>query len=428
MGHRREGEQSYARHARASAWRNIPWVLHTFVRFGEPHRSVLPARHRLRSQWVQLILLNLISSLHIPKFKTFLQQLFRMAVSLALMMVLQFAIHPHIRAQASHRTVNLRGRVIDARTGEPIAKVKIIVGPEHQTVTDDRGEWTLSGLVPGEVELYVTTVGYGLVRKTMLLKEGEDAELDIVLSQEAATLTEHVTVTARPFEETETNAPSEHTLNKTEIQTLVSVLVSDPLRAAQALPGVGANDDFRSEFAVRGAGYRQVGVLIDGVLTDNFVHSVQGVSDTGSLSVLNADTISAVSLLPGAFPVKYGERTAAVLNLETREGNRVKPAGRIAVSMVGASAVADGPFAQGRGSWLGAVRKSYLNDALQRYYFDEDDLYVFDLVDAQAKAVYDLSARHQASIGVIFGSSQLDRSCQGSRHRGVKRLMTSWSA
>ncbi|MBA3440208.1 MAG: TonB-dependent receptor, partial [Pyrinomonadaceae bacterium] len=340
---------------------------------------------------------------------TLLRQLMWAAASLAVIALPQFPVRGN-QTQRSNGTASLRGRVIDAQTGEPIAKVKIITGPQHQTVTDAGGGWTLQGLAPGDVELYVTTVGYGLVRKTVLLKEGEDAELEVALSQEAATLTEQVTVTARPFEETETNAPSEHALNKTEIQTLASVLVSDPVRAAQALPGVTANDDFRSEFAVRGAGYRQVGVLIDGVLTDSFVHSVQGVSDTGSLSVLNADTISQVSLLPGAFPVKYGERSAAILNLETREGNRVKPSGRIAVSLVNASAVADGPFARGRGSWLAAVRKSYLNYVLQRFYLDNDDPYVFDLVDAQAKAAYDLTARHQIGLSFVYGESQLDRS------------------
>lgn len=343
-------------------------------------------------------------------FAPLLRQLSWAAASLALIALPQLLVRASHQTQRSSATASLRGRVIDAQTGEPIAKVKIITGPQHQTVTAADGRWALQGLAPGEVELYVTTVGYGLVQKTVLLKEGEDAELEVALSQEAATLTEQVTVTARPFEETETNSPSEHTLNKTELQMLASVLVGDPMRAAQSLPGVVAGDDFRSEFAVRGAGYRQVGVLIDGVLTDNFVHSVQGVSDTGSLSVLNADTISQVSLLAGAFPVKYGERTAAMLNLETREGNRVKPSGRVAVSLINASAVADGPFARGRGSWLAAARKSYLNYVLQRFYLDNDDPYVFDLVDAQAKAAYDFSSRHAAGLSIVFGDSQLDRS------------------
>ena len=38
------------------------------------------------------------------------------------------------------------------------------------------------------------------------------------------------------------------------------------IRAAQALPGVSTNDDYRSEFFVRGAGFDRVGVYVDGLL------------------------------------------------------------------------------------------------------------------------------------------------------------------
>jgi outer membrane cobalamin receptor len=47
-----------------------------------------------------------------------------------------------------------------------------------------------------------------------------------------------------------------------------------------------------SEISVRGAGFDRVGVGLDGVLTDNFVHTVAGgFPDTGSLSVINSDAI-----------------------------------------------------------------------------------------------------------------------------------------
>src|SRR5207302_1417255 len=162
---------------------------------------------------------------------------------------------------AQNRLVTLRGRVVDARSGEPVAKVKIIVSsPSQSTTTDESGGFTLSDIQPGEISLYITTVGYGLVKKTITVKETDSAEVVIALNQEAASLTEHVTVTAEPYAITETNAaPSEQTLNKTELQDLSKVIISDPIRAVQSLPGVTANDDLRAEFAVRGADYRRVG-------------------------------------------------------------------------------------------------------------------------------------------------------------------------
>jgi protocatechuate 3,4-dioxygenase beta subunit len=159
------------------------------------------------------------------------------------------------------RSLTLQGRVVDARTGEPVAKVKIIVvGSQQSTSTDEKGEFTLEAIQPGELDLYVTTVTYGLVKRTFTVKDGENARLEIALNHEGATLTDTVTVTAGAFERTETNASSEKTLNKIELQSLSMVLVGDPLRASHTLPGITANNDLRSEFAVRGAGYDHIGI------------------------------------------------------------------------------------------------------------------------------------------------------------------------
>ena len=56
----------------------------------------------------------------------------------------------------------------------------------------------------------------------------------------------------------------------------------------QALPGVAAGDDFRSEFSVRGASFRQMGIVIDGVATPMLVHTVKGRDDTGSVATASA--------------------------------------------------------------------------------------------------------------------------------------------
>ncbi|HKR58825.1 MAG TPA: TonB-dependent receptor [Pyrinomonadaceae bacterium] len=310
-----------------------------------------------------------------------------------------------VRAQQPQsRSATLQGRVVDARSGEPIAKVKIVVsGSTKNTTTDESGAFKLEDLGPGEISLYVTTVGYGLVKKTVIVKETDNAEIIIALNQEAATLTEHVTVTAEPYAVTETNAASEQTLNKTELQDLSKVVISDPIRAVQSLPGVTANDDLRAEFAVRGADYRRVGVFLDGVLTDNFLHLASGNADERiTFSVINADTINEVSLLSGAFPAKYGDATAGVLLLQTRDGNRIKPAFRISTGLqLGTSGVVDGPLANKRGSWLFAARSSlldYISRAIDKIGSDNTDTGSVDFSDIEGKVIYDLSTRHRIGL------------------------------
>lgn len=310
-------------------------------------------------------------------------------------------------------SANLSGRVVDARSGEPIASVKIVVGGTDQsTTTNDKGLFELTNLPAGAVDLYVTTVTYGLVKKSVNLKPGDNREFEIALNQEAAALTEKVTVVATPFESSPAT-PSEQVLNKRELHELASVLVSDPIRAAQALPGVSANDDYRSEFSVRGATFDRVGVYVDGLLTENFVHTIAGgYPDTGSLSVINTDTVDTVSLMSGAFPAEFGNRTAAILDLHLRDGNRVKPTGRVSAALSGLSGVVDGPINRGRGSYLFAARKSYLSYLVRR--FNDEFQYtnnppILNFADGQGKVLYDLTNRHQVGFSVIAGDFDFDR-------------------
>jgi hypothetical protein len=319
-------------------------------------------------------------------------------------------------ARAQNRTpgpARLSGRVVDARTGEPIAKVKVIVsGTDQETVTDDNGAFTLENLPAGKIDLYITTVTFGLVKKSVALKEGDNADFQIALNEDAAALTESVTVTTAPFESTDSSGVLQQLLNKRELQQLSSVLINDPIRAAQALPGVSTNDDYRSELSVRGAAFDRVGLYLDGILTENFVHTVAGgYPDTGSVSVIDANTVDSVSLMSGGFPSKYGDRSAAILDIQTRDGNRVKPTGRLQLALTGLAGVVDGPLAKKRGSYLVAARKSFVGYLVRRF---NDQLNsgnnppVVNVADFQGKSVYDLSRRNRVGVSLIFGNFVFD--------------------
>src|SRR6266496_1747617 len=328
------------------------------------------------------------------------------------------ASSPHVFAgtpQAQQmQLATLHGRVVDARTGEAIAKVKVIAsGTDQSTTTDEKGAFTLDHLPAGKIDLYITTITFGLVKKTITVKEGDNVDLQIALNEDAAALTERVTVGPSPYESASATVASEQSLNKRELQELSSVLVGDPIRAVQALPAVIANDDYRIEFAVRGAGFDRVGLYLDGVLTESLVHTIAGgYRDTGSLSLINADTVNSVSVMSGAFPSQYGQHSAAILEIQTRDGNRVKPTGRFAASLTALSAVTDGPFDKGRGSYLFAGRKSYAGYLIRKFnnrFHYTDNPPIVDFADFQAKALYDLNQLNQIGFSLIYGDFSFDR-------------------
>src|SRR5436190_6859748 len=334
-----------------------------------------------------------------------------------------------VAAGAPQQTAaSLRGRVVDARSGEPLAKVRVIVsGTEQETTTDEDGKFALDNLKAGKIDLYITTVTFGLVKRSINLHAGDNSDLQIALNEDAAALTENVTVTTAPFESTDSTGATQQLLNKRELQQLSSVLINDPIRAAQALPGVAANDDYRSEFSVRGAAFDRIGLFLDGVLTENFVHTVAGgYPDSGSVSVIDANTVDEVSLMSGAFASKYGNRTAGILDIQTRDGNRVKPTGRLQAALTGLAGVVDGPFANQRGSYLFAGRKSFIGYLVRRF---NDELNpgnnppVINVGDFQSKAIYDLTKRNQVGASVIFGDFSFDQN-QGRDLLGTNQVAT----
>src|SRR5262245_26285619 len=216
----------------------------------------------------------------------------------------------------------LLGRVLDSRSGEPVSKAIVPIREMNiETRTNDNGGFGLQNIPAGEIELHVTTVGYGLVRRKLDVTE-VPIELEVLLGPEVLRRTDEVSVTEKVFLEPEPAAVSDHSLNQAELTNLSSVLIDDPLRSVQGLPGVTTGDDFFAQFSARGAGFRSIGYTTDGALIYSPMHEVGDVNDGGSLSMLNAEVIDTVNLYTGGFPPKYGDRTAGYLNIVTRDGDR----------------------------------------------------------------------------------------------------------
>ncbi len=331
----------------------------------------------------------------------------------------------------------ISGRVIDQVTGEPLRNVKVALRPSTlETVTDERGAYRLEGIPAGTYTLYVSTIGYRLLKRDVTLEETDSLEIIFYLGQEASTISETVRVTAPVFEETEKSAPSQIALTGTEIRNLAGVLLDDPLRSVQTLPGVATGDDFQAFYSVRGGGFHNNGIVVDGVLTHGLVHTVQGTQDpTGSVTIMNGDLVETMALYTGAFSAKYGDRTASFLEVFTREGSRDRARERLAVSGSNAAFLAEGPLdAKKRGAWIASARKSYA-DYLVRRIGPENDLGI-GFTDAQGKAVYDLGARQQLGLSFIWGRARLSRNpenpgfnslIEGANDVGTANLSWTWT-
>ncbi|MEO8520909.1 MAG: carboxypeptidase regulatory-like domain-containing protein [Acidobacteriota bacterium] len=303
----------------------------------------------------------------------------------------------------------ISGRVVDARTGAGLARVLVLVedgGPSAETGPD--GSFSLSGIAPGLHRLFVSVVGYALVRRDVEVAAGGAAAVTIPLSEGTGTYTERVTVAADRFRPAEPAVASQQTLGSADIQNLRGVLADDPLRAVQVLPGVATGDDLRSEFSVRGSDFSHMNLTVDGFPTPFLLHTVRAVEDSsasGSVAMINSDILDEVTLLSGGYAQRDGNRTGAEVNFRLREGSRQRFQARAAVSGTSASAVLEGPLGRDRrGSWLVSARQSYLDLLLHRLSQEGLD---FAFADAQAKLAYDRSPAQRFELTLLAGRSRM---------------------
>ncbi len=292
----------------------------------------------------------------------------------------------------------IRGLVTDGASGEPLGRVDVRCDDRH-TLTGPDGRFELE--ISGEpCALRVSSVNYRPVTRKI---EGV-AEIDIALMPDSMTRSEAVQVAAGPYATETANSVS---LAGNELRNLAGVLADDPLRAVQGLPGVTGQDDFQSQFALRGAGYDRIGLTMDGILLHTPFHTLQGDVAKASLTNFQGEILESANLIAGPLPSRYGDRTAGVLDLSTRDGsaaNRLK--GRLSAGTSNAAGSLEGRI-NDRGTWLVAARESYLQYLLDRTSSSPGLDFAFR--DLQAKLSYNLTPTSQISVMVLDGWSGLNR-------------------
>jgi hypothetical protein len=317
----------------------------------------------------------------------------------------------------------VRGKVVDARGGEALSQVVVqLAGTTFRATTDRAGRFRIPAVPPGDYLVNVSTVGYHLVKKAFHLDAGQTQDFEVILSPETYRQTDRVDVQASPFEPARQDSPSALVLGGNDAKNLASVLADDPLRAVQNLPGVSSNNDFDARFSLRGADFDRIGLYLDQVLLHAPFHMLQGQQVSGSATAFNGDMVEELELHDGAFPVRYQDRSAGILDVHTRDGNRHDVNFRIAASASNAGVMAEGPWGEKkRGSWLVGARKSYLQYIFERTF--PDSSYIFGFEDAQGRLSYDLTPKNHITLYLLESFSSLDRH-QNLSSLGINSLVT----
>ena len=205
-------------------------------------------------------------------------------------------------------TGTIHGVVLDTRGGVPLRRVSVrLQKTERVTVTGDDGRFEIDQVPAGDQELYVSAVDFILVKRAVSVRAGEASDVTIVMAEGTGTYTETVNVVGAAPARHEAAVAAEQSLRSTDLQQLGGAMVNDPMRAIQALPGVVAGDDFRSEFSIRGAGVQQMNFTFEGISTPFLLHTIQQVHDTGSIAMVYGEVLEETS--PRADRIRSGMAT-----------------------------------------------------------------------------------------------------------------------
>ncbi len=253
----------------------------------------------------------------------------------------------------------IRGKIFDENKSPiPFANV-ILLGTKLGSSTDLEGRFVISNIPAGKYKLQVSVLGFETKIIEVNLLQSKTIELNITLKQIAIEL-QSIIINAPRIQSQEDTRTSLIKIEPRSAKMLPGA-GEDILRTLQALPGVSAINDFSSQLIIRGSGPDQNLIFFDDVEVFNPYRLY------GAISMFNPETIENITLLTGGFPVRYGDRLSAVLDVTNRDGlENSYLSGNINVNISNANIVLEGknPFGL-NGSWLFNSRRTYYDLILE---------------------------------------------------------------
>lgn len=253
----------------------------------------------------------------------------------------------------------IHGRVFDAKNNEPVPFANVVVwNTTIGTITDIDGNYSISGLKPGYIELRVSSVGFKpFVSEAILITNARPSNLEIQLEETSVEI-EEVVVKASPFRKSLDSPVSLRRINIDEIEKNPGGN-RDISKIIQSLPGVASTPAYRNDVIVRGGGASENRFYLDGVEIPNINHfATQGASG-GPVGIINVDFIREVNFYSGAFPASKGNALSSILDFKQVEGNDERLKVKAALGASDLALTLDGPLSK-RSNFIFSARRSYL--------------------------------------------------------------------
>jgi len=217
-------------------------------------------------------------------------------------------------------TGKIAGRVVDARTSEPIMSATVLIeGTTLGAQTDLDGYYDILNVTPGTYTLRVKYVGYSMiVQQGVEVRADQTSTMEFQL-KESAVEGDTIVVIGNQGQVINFNtAGTQRSVSADRIATLPVTTVDEVLSLEVGFVKQG------DQLHVRGGRTGEVLTIVDGVQVRDPLGGRGGFDgEGGSDAALNVATqsIQEVNIIKGGFDAEYGNAQSAIVNITTREGS-----------------------------------------------------------------------------------------------------------
>ena len=207
-------------------------------------------------------------------------------------------------------TGKISGKVIDAKTGDPLEGVNILIlDTQMGAATDQDGFFYILNVQPGQYSVRASMIGYtSVVQQQVRVSVDQTTALDYSLSDASIEAAEVVITATRPLVEKDVGGGQAITT----AAEATAMPVSDIMDAVSLEPGIFVAEN-RMEVQIRGGGSDQVSFQVDGMeRTDKL--------NNKTYTPTNSATVEEIQILKGGFNAEYGNLRSGMFNVITKSG------------------------------------------------------------------------------------------------------------
>lgn len=263
------------------------------------------------------------------------------------------------------QSATVRGFVTTASDGEVLQGVNVTIddldGGIYGASADGNGFYLIPRFPPGRYQLRASFIGFKTYVDTLDIVAGDRLLVNIAMHTGSLALDEIAIEADRESGAARVTAGLQ-TVRSREIELIPSPDISgDLVSYLSTMPGVVLMGDRGGQLFIRGGEPTQNLTLLDGMDVYQPFHLL------GFYSAFPAEIISRADIYAGGYGARFTGRVSAVIDVQTRNGNKRALSASAAISPFTTSGRLEGPLIKDRVSMLGVVRYSLLDQIASRY-------------------------------------------------------------